>query len=485
MIRELFAAIGLKVDQKSVSAADKAIEGLKSKLTSLVGAYLGFRGLEYIKDKFTGIANTATELTTLAQKTGMSTQALQELSYAAEQTNVDAGELRMGLVHLQRSAFEASTQGGQTGAAFKRLGIEVTGADGKLRPTNDLLGMVADKFASMPDGAQKTALAMALLGRSGAQLIPVFNGGSAGIAKWGKEARATGGLMSEGLIKRGVELRHGLLRLQYVVQGLTYAILGPFVRSVTAGKNSLASWIAVHRQIISLRVQEVVSVIAGAFQLAARGAAALGSALIPLAAVLFTILFPLTAISAALIFLANDFNRYLDGKDSIIGRLVYAFNELLKSMGIDDFMAKPIENSKKLFLVFFDWLVEQAALIPDRIARAIGAKKMQQWSKFIFEDLGLDFTKLALPDGSQAALDFDRANQPAFSAFNGFPGSRFSQLQQQAAQYLPGRGQTITFGDITIHASDAEGGTAAADAFIKRVDERIDLRLSESDPGRD
>jgi phage-related protein len=37
---------------------------------------------------------------------------------------------------------------------------------------------VADKFATMPDGAQKSATAMALFGKSGADMIPLLNGGS-------------------------------------------------------------------------------------------------------------------------------------------------------------------------------------------------------------------------------------------------------------------------------------------------------------------
>ena len=51
---------------------------------------------------------------------------------------------------------------------------------------------IADKFAVMKDGSEKTALALDLFGRAGAKLIPMLNEGSAGISELQEEARALG-----------------------------------------------------------------------------------------------------------------------------------------------------------------------------------------------------------------------------------------------------------------------------------------------------
>lgn len=54
---------------------------------------------------------------------------------------------------------------------FSRLGVSVTDAAGQLRPTEDVLLDLADAFAAMPDGAEKSALAVKLFGKSGVELI--------------------------------------------------------------------------------------------------------------------------------------------------------------------------------------------------------------------------------------------------------------------------------------------------------------------------
>lgn len=66
---------------------------------------------------------------------------------------------------------------------FTDLGISVTDAAGAIRPTSDLLKDVSGVFAKMPNGAEKTALAVSMFGRAGADLLPFLNRGSEGIAE--------------------------------------------------------------------------------------------------------------------------------------------------------------------------------------------------------------------------------------------------------------------------------------------------------------
>src|SRR3990167_9582323 len=61
---------------------------------------------------------------------------------------------------------------------------------------------LADAFAGMEDGANKTALAMAIFGRSGANILPVLSEGAAGIARLKDEAKAMGVALSEDQIKK-------------------------------------------------------------------------------------------------------------------------------------------------------------------------------------------------------------------------------------------------------------------------------------------
>lgn len=75
---------------------------------------------------------------------------------------------------LKKKATEAQTP-------LQKLGVATQDAAGKTRPFSDILLDVADKFKTMPNGPEKTTLAMQLFGKSGKTLLPILNKGSDGI----------------------------------------------------------------------------------------------------------------------------------------------------------------------------------------------------------------------------------------------------------------------------------------------------------------
>ena len=68
--------------------------------------------------------------------------------------------------------------------AFRELGIAIKNSDGTLRSSGDVMLDIANKFKAMKDGPEKAALAMKLLGRGGAELIPMLNMGGTAIEEF-------------------------------------------------------------------------------------------------------------------------------------------------------------------------------------------------------------------------------------------------------------------------------------------------------------
>ena len=66
-------------------------------------------------------------------------------------------------------------------SVLAKMGVDYHDAAGNLKPMSAILPQVADKFKEMPDGPEKTAAAMKLFGRNGADMIKFLNKGSAGI----------------------------------------------------------------------------------------------------------------------------------------------------------------------------------------------------------------------------------------------------------------------------------------------------------------
>jgi lambda family phage tail tape measure protein len=71
------------------------------------------------------------------------------------------------------------------------------------------LKQIADRFADMPDGAQKAAAAVAIFGKSGAELIPLLNEGSAAMEKFtfkvGEDFAARSDLFNDTITELGIK----------------------------------------------------------------------------------------------------------------------------------------------------------------------------------------------------------------------------------------------------------------------------------------
>lgn len=161
--------------------------------------------------------NYADEIGKMAQKVGMSTESLSRLEYAARLSDVSLGQLQVGLGQLAKN-MEAGSNG------LDALGISVMTTDGRLRSTNEIFLEVADRFAAIEDGAGKTAIAMNIFGRSGADLIPLLNSGRDGLAEMASEADRLGITISNSTAKSAERFNDSLTRIQAALGGLTNQI---------------------------------------------------------------------------------------------------------------------------------------------------------------------------------------------------------------------------------------------------------------------
>jgi ABC-type transporter Mla subunit MlaD len=149
-----------------------------------------------------------------ASKFGIPIEELSRLKYAADLSDVSLQGLGTSVGRLSRNMAEAAGGSKSAAEAFQNAGIQFQNADGSLRSSSDVLADLADKFASMPDGAEKTALAMELMGRSGAEMIPLLNGGSEALEKIKAEADSFGQVFSAEMGANAEQFNDNLTRLQ-------------------------------------------------------------------------------------------------------------------------------------------------------------------------------------------------------------------------------------------------------------------------------
>ncbi|MFA7177473.1 MAG: phage tail tape measure protein, partial [Smithellaceae bacterium] len=198
-------------------------------------------------------ANAGDEIAKLSQRTGVSTELLSGYSLAAKLADVSLEGLGGGLKLLSRNMNEASQGTGTAKDAFKELGIEVVNADGTLRDSNEVLLDVADRFSGTENGAKKTALAMDIFGRSGADLIPMLNLGRKGLEENYEQARRLGLVYSkesaqgcEAFNDSITTLKAGLQGTGREIGGVLMPIIQGFVEKATETVIKIREWAAEH-----------------------------------------------------------------------------------------------------------------------------------------------------------------------------------------------------------------------------------------------
>lgn len=249
------ALLQVKADvtgEGQVNALGRAIGGIKQKATE---ASVGLRGIASSAGGLSGAMGTlvpllsgaglvamgksaidaADDMNDMAQRTGVSVEQLSRFKQAADASGTSIGAVGGALTKLNRNLASGNDV---TANALKSLGISATDATGKLRSADQIMLDVANKFQSIQDPAQKAALATQLFGKSGADLIPLLNGGGDAI----KNLSAT---MSTDFAQGADQLNDKVVAIQTKMTELGVKIgtsLMPALNIIADGIVNLANW---------------------------------------------------------------------------------------------------------------------------------------------------------------------------------------------------------------------------------------------------
>lgn len=178
--------------QKDMDAIRKSVGGTMDGITKAAGTAmkaLGAIGIALSARALAGwiqsAITAADETNKLAQKIGVSVTEIAGMQLAFKQGGVDVEGFQKAMSKLSVGVMDGNK-------ALVAMGIQTRGTDGALLSTREIVGQVADKFATYEDGVAKTALAIELFGKSGADLIPILNAGGASLDEYDQIAKKLG-----------------------------------------------------------------------------------------------------------------------------------------------------------------------------------------------------------------------------------------------------------------------------------------------------
>lgn len=156
-----------------------------------------------------------------ASALGMQTNALIAMKYAADDVGTGAETLSTSLAKMQANLEKARKKGG--GNVFKLLHLDARKLS-RQKPEQQIESL-SEAFKAYNGKVSKTAIAMALFGKSGAKMVNFLNLGKEGLAGYADEAKQVGLTLTDDLIKAGDEFGRQQLRLQATLTG-TRNIIG-------------------------------------------------------------------------------------------------------------------------------------------------------------------------------------------------------------------------------------------------------------------
>ena len=201
---------GAKDLGKGVDDAGKAMDDGKSKALSFGDVLKANLAAEAIKAGVSALATAVKELASalascvtdsaafadnvmsIATKTGLTTDQVQEFQYMAELTDTSLETITGSMAKLTKNMDGAKDGTGTAAEAFASLGVSVTDADGSLRSNQEVFAEVIDALGQMDNATERDATAMAIFGKSAQELNPLIATGSKGIEAFAKEAHDMG-----------------------------------------------------------------------------------------------------------------------------------------------------------------------------------------------------------------------------------------------------------------------------------------------------
>ena len=177
-------------------------------------------------------ANAGDNIAKTADRLGLGVVELQRWRYAAERSGVSAQTFDMAVQRFGRRAAEAAAGTGEAKDALKFLGIQLRDTNGNMRPTEALMGDVADALSKIEDPLLRNRVAFKLFDSEGVDVGRMLAQGKDRMREYGDEAERLG-VFTEEQARASERYKDELTAMQRAVSFLGHTIGGSLLPFLT------------------------------------------------------------------------------------------------------------------------------------------------------------------------------------------------------------------------------------------------------------
>ncbi|QDT74426.1 phage tail tape measure protein [Lacipirellula limnantheis] len=232
-----------------------ATVGAKLQAVGKVGAAAGGAMVGAFAGATAAFIEAGSKLDDLAQRSGISGEAMSGLSFAANQTGTEIETLASGVAKMQKNIAAAADGNGTFGRTLEGLGVSLTELRA-LNPEQQFL-KIADAISKVEDPTQRAALAQKAFGGAGRELLPMLALGASGINSLTAEAERLGITLDNQTIAAADELGDSLdiakLQVHAMAVQVGAAVAGPltdFLQTMQPIIASMVDFIKTHPEMV-------------------------------------------------------------------------------------------------------------------------------------------------------------------------------------------------------------------------------------------
>lgn len=195
-----------EASEGKIASASSALSGFKEGIASGIGLKVvdiiasAGKSFEEMAQKVIeagkAAAAYADDVLSTAEVTGMATDRVQEITYAAGLMDTELSTVESSMRKNIASMRSASKGSKECEKAYEQLGVSIKSTDGTLRNSEDVYWDCIDALGKIEDRTERDAAAMQIFGKSAQELNPLIDKGSKGFAELAKEAHEVGYVLS-------------------------------------------------------------------------------------------------------------------------------------------------------------------------------------------------------------------------------------------------------------------------------------------------
>jgi len=247
IVKELVTKLGFDVDDKELGKLDDSVKTITAGFIGLVGTIAAASATLYGLVKST--ADSVGQIKDLSESLGITTDRLQELMTFAGGAGISNEELGQSLGLLNRNLVAAKDGSEETINSFKKLGFSANELKNGTLTADSAIERISKNFDKLPEGPERSALAMQLFGRSGARLIPMLNDMRDGLTPT-QQAIMELGFVSEEQVETTDKFARSLDFLNMAFRGIMKVVGINFIPVAQEVVNTVTEWIVLNKDLI-------------------------------------------------------------------------------------------------------------------------------------------------------------------------------------------------------------------------------------------